>query len=120
MGLQWQGTGIARSTAARAAHRTHADGHLLKGNLIDERISRAVGWQGTQHRVDGRTRSRAGASAAAGLTVCVNTGEVLVRKLVSPPYTAVIASEPTGSVLDLNVALPYLLSVPVPIAFEPL
>src|SRR5439155_905658 len=47
-----------------------------------------------------------------GLTVCVNAGDVLPTKFVSPPYTTVIECVPTARVDVVNVALP-LLSVPV-------
>jgi hypothetical protein len=43
---------------------------------------------------------------------------VLVTKLVSPAYTAVIECDPTDSALVLNVAVPPL-SVPVPIVVRP-
>src|SRR5438132_8996427 len=58
-----------------------------------------------------------GAFGAAS-TCCVNTGEVLVVKLLSPPYTAVIECDPTESAAVVNVATPPE-SVPVPSVVAP-
>ena len=55
----------------------------------------------------------------APFTLCVNTGEVLPAKLVSPPYTAVTAWLPAVSVLVANVVTPDALSAPVPSVVEP-
>ena len=52
------------------------------------------------------------------LTTCVNTLDVLVRKLASPLYTAVIECEPTVNVLVANVATP-LPTLPVPKVVAP-
>ncbi len=49
----------------------------------------------------------------SGSTVSVQAAEVLVRKLPSPLYAAVINCEPTGSALVMKVALPPL-SVALP------
>ena len=51
-------------------------------------------------------------------TVCVTVDEVLVVKLLSPPYTAVIVCAATLNELVLNVAWPPLM-VPVPIVAAP-
>jgi hypothetical protein len=50
----------------------------------------------------------------AGNTVCVKTGEVLVSKLVSPWYTAVIEFAPTLSAEEVMLTVPFESSVPVP------
>jgi hypothetical protein len=52
-------------------------------------------------------------------TVCVRMLDVLVLKLPSPPYTAVIECEPTLRVLVANVATPEPSSVPVPTVVAP-
>jgi hypothetical protein len=52
------------------------------------------------------------------VTVCA--GEVLVMKLVSPSYLAVIAFEPTGRVVVVSAAVPALPSVAVPSEVVPL
>jgi hypothetical protein len=51
-------------------------------------------------------------------TVCVTALDVLVVKLLSPPYTAVIECAATLSELVLNVAWPEL-RVPVPMVVAP-
>jgi hypothetical protein len=48
------------------------------------------------------------------LTTCFSTGDVLVVKFESPPYTAVIEFVPSASVEIANVVFLLLLSVPVP------
>src|SRR5205823_1863225 len=48
------------------------------------------------------------------LTVWVMAADMLLPKLVSPPYTAVIGWAPTGKLTVVNVARPMALSVPVP------
>jgi hypothetical protein len=55
-----------------------------------------------------------GVITSLGLTVWFNAAEVLVMKLVSPPYTAVIECEPTFRDEVANVATPDPFSVPVP------
>jgi hypothetical protein len=55
----------------------------------------------------------------SALTVCASAADVLVLKLVSPPYTAVIECAPTPSVELVNVACPAPFSVPVPSVVEP-
>jgi hypothetical protein len=57
--------------------------------------------------------------AWSAFTVCVRAGEVLVRKLPSPAYTAVIEWEPPESEDVVNVASPEALSVPVPRVVAP-
>ena len=46
-------------------------------------------------------------------TVCVSVADVLPAYCTSPPYTALIDSEPAGKLVVVNVACPEL-SVPVP------
>ena len=53
-------------------------------------------------------------------TVSVSAFEVALLKVVSPPYTAVMVSVPTGNALVLSVATPAAFSVPVPMAVVPL
>ncbi len=62
---------------------------------------------------DGLTEDARAVALLALFTVWVSVEEVLVLKLVSPPYTAVIERAPTESELVAKVAVPAL-SVPVP------
>ena len=55
----------------------------------------------------------------AWFTVCDTVLDVLVPKLVSPPYTAVIECEATESAAVANVATPDPFSVPVPRVVAP-
>src|ERR1041385_3770440 len=59
-------------------------------------------------------------AVASWLTTCVRADDdVLVRKLPSPPYTAVMLCDPTARDVVLRVAWPARLSVPVPIVLLP-
>jgi len=53
------------------------------------------------------------------LTVCVNADDVLVAKLASPPYTAVMLWLPLERVEVENVATPAPFSVPMPSVVAP-
>ena len=53
-------------------------------------------------------------------TVSTTTLEVAPLKVVSPGYAAVMESVPTGSAPVVKLATPELLSVPVPMAVDPL
>ena len=55
---------------------------------------------------------------AACSTVWVSAAEVLVVKLVSPPYTAVMLWSPTASAEVVKLAVP-LVRVPVPSVVSP-
>src|SRR5580698_4081719 len=55
----------------------------------------------------------------APFTTCVNAGEVLAAKLVSPPYCAVIEWLPAVSADVINVATPPAPTAPVPIDVAP-
>ena len=55
----------------------------------------------------------------AWFTVKLNGDEVLVRKFVSPAYTAVRLSAPVGSVVRVRVATPDEFRVPVPSVVVP-
>jgi hypothetical protein len=59
-------------------------------------------------------------AVASGATVKPNAGEVLVRKVPSPGYTAVRLSVPPGRAVVASVATPDALRVPVPSVAEPL
>lgn len=59
-------------------------------------------------------------SGAATVTVMTTALDVEVAKLVSPPYCAVMESDPVGSVVVVNVATPLLFRVPVPSLSVPL
>jgi hypothetical protein len=74
--------------------------------------------------VDGLAEEVTVVVVVAWVTVCVRAVDVLVPKFVSPLYTAVIESEPTGSgdaAVVVNVAVSGLppLSVPVPMVVAP-
>jgi hypothetical protein len=58
-------------------------------------------------------------TGAVAFTVTGRLAEVLPLKLVSPPYTAVIASEPVGRAVVDKVATPEV-TVPVPRLVPPL
>jgi len=65
-------------------------------------------------KTEGLTNDAKAVALLALFTVCVNVEEVLVVKLASPPYTAVIVCEATRREGVANVAVPKL-KVPVPI-----
>ena len=62
---------------------------------------------------DGLAEEAKAVELLALFTVCVNVEEVLVVKLVSPPYTAVIVCAATESEFVAKVAVPEL-KLPVP------
>ena len=53
------------------------------------------------------------------LTTCVNTAEVLPAKFESPPYTAIIACDPSDNIDVVNVACPPEFSTSVPSVDDP-
>ena len=69
-------------------------------------------------KVDGLRDEVTAVVVASLFTTWLNAVELLVAKVASPPYTAVIECDPMASVEIVKVALPAV-SVPVPIAVTP-
>ena len=70
-------------------------------------------------KVDGLTEVTTALVVLALFTVCVRIEELLPRKLLLPPYAAVIERLPPASNEVVNVATPFTSTVPVPSVAAP-